>query len=360
MKRQWTPEEANAWYEKQGWLRGFNLVGSKCANRLDMFQKYKSEEKLEQLEKELALAEKIGFNTIRLWSNFDVYYAEEDSYMEIFEKYIELCAKYGQKVMIMLTHEEDLPRGDVFVPKKMGEQEYALGIHFGRIPLTPEQEKLQPKHYMEYPEIKDKFIEMVEKTVSKYAKDERILAFNIWNEPGITIGERSIPLIDELFKLVRSYDPIQPVCADVWRNVKGDKIQTKEEQFAYDNSDIISFHSYQSFDKLVAEINFHKKTNRPLFLTEWLNRVNHNNVFDIYPMLFLSNVSCHCWGFVVGKVQNDEPWPDLWQQWDEGGARNYDFTKWQHDLFRQNFRPYDPYEIELIENFNNIDKKDGR
>ena len=195
MKRQWTPEEANAWYEKQGWLRGFNLVGSKCANRLDMFQKYKSEEKLEQLEKELALAEKIGFNTIRLWSNFDVYYAEEDSYMEIFEKYIELCAKYGQKVMIMLTHEEDLPRGDVFVPKKMGEQEYALGIHFGRIPLTPEQEKLQPKHYMEYPEIKDKFIEMVEKTVSKYAKDERILAFNIWNEPGITIGERSIPLI---------------------------------------------------------------------------------------------------------------------------------------------------------------------
>ncbi len=46
MKTQWTPEQANEWYAKLGWLRGCNFIGSDCANRLDMFQKYKSEEKL--------------------------------------------------------------------------------------------------------------------------------------------------------------------------------------------------------------------------------------------------------------------------------------------------------------------------
>ena len=45
MKEKWTCEQANAWYETMGWLRGCNFIGSDCANRLDMFQQYKSEEK---------------------------------------------------------------------------------------------------------------------------------------------------------------------------------------------------------------------------------------------------------------------------------------------------------------------------
>ena len=111
MKRKWTCEEANEWYSKLEWLRGCNFIGSDCANRLDMFQSYKAEEKLATAERELALCQRIGFNTVRLWANFDVYYAEPDSYMEIFDRYIDLCGKYGQKVMIVLGHEEDLPRG---------------------------------------------------------------------------------------------------------------------------------------------------------------------------------------------------------------------------------------------------------
>ena len=44
-------------------------------------------------ERELALANEIGFNSVRLWASFDVYYAEPESYMEIFEKYISLFLK---------------------------------------------------------------------------------------------------------------------------------------------------------------------------------------------------------------------------------------------------------------------------
>ena len=72
MKTKWTCEQANAWYEKLGWLRGCNFIGSDCTNRLDMFQAYKAEEKLATAERELALCQKIGFNTVRIWANFDV------------------------------------------------------------------------------------------------------------------------------------------------------------------------------------------------------------------------------------------------------------------------------------------------
>ena len=352
MKRRWTETEANEWYKNIGWLRGCNFIGSDCTNRLDMFQKHNAEQKLETAERELALCQKIGFNTVRIWANFDVYYAEPESYMEIFDRYVELCGKYGQKIMVVLAHEEDLPRGDVFVPKAMGEQKYALGEHQGRIPMSEEELAKAPKHYMEYPELRPLYIEMVQRTVRKYAKDERIVCWNIYNEPGITIGERSMELLNLLFDTVRAEDPIQPLTADIWRGVRGDKIQTREEQLALELSDVISFHSYQSYDKLVREIRFHQKFNRPLFLTEWLHRINHNNVQEVYPLLYITGVSNYCWGFVVGKTQTHEPWPSMWTQWDKGEDHGYDFTKWQHDLFRPNLRPYDPREIALIERFN--------
>ena len=361
MKTKWTCEQANAWYEKLGWLRGCNFIGSDCTNRLDMFQAYKAEEKLATAERELALCQKIGFNTVRIWANFDVYYAEPDSYMEIFDKYIDLCGKYGQKVMVVLAHEEDLPRGDVFVPKKMGEQAYALGEHQGRIPLSEEEKAKAPKHYMEYPELHDLYLEMVRRTVRKYKNDERIFCWNVMNEPGITIGtERNMPILRELFETVRAEDPVQPLTADIWRGIKNGDIRTEEEKLALELSDVISFHSYQAYHKLVAEIRFHQKQNRPIFLTEWLHRINHNDVQTVYPLLYITNVSNYCWGFVVGKTQTHEPWPSMWEQWDKGEGRNYDFTKWQHDLFRPNLRPYDPYEIELIEKFNTLAKEEGR
>lgn len=360
MRRQWTVEEVNAWYEKIGWLRGCNFIGSDCANRLDMFQSYKCEEKLATAERELALCRKIGFNTVRIWANFDVYYAEPESYMEIFDRYIDLCAKYGQKVMVVLAHEEDLPRGEVFVPKAMGEQKYALGEHQGRIPMSEEELKKEPRHYMEYPELRPLYIEMVQKTVRKYANDERVFCWNILNEPGIGIGERSIPILDELFEVVRAEDPIQPLTADIWRGVSKGDVNTKEEKHALALSDVISFHSYQSYEKLVREIRFHQKTGRPLFLTEWLHRINHNTIQEVYPLLYITNVSNYCWGFVVGKTQTHEPWPVMWEEWDRGEDRGYDFTQWQHDLFRPNLRPYDPREIALIERFNKCADEEGR
>ena len=111
MKRRWTKEEAWAWQEKVGWMRGCNFIGSDCANRIDMWQSYKSEERLATAEREIALCKDLGFNTVRLIVEFDVWLQERDSFMDILEKYIALCDKYDQKVMIVLANEGQLCRG---------------------------------------------------------------------------------------------------------------------------------------------------------------------------------------------------------------------------------------------------------
>lgn len=353
-KMKWTNQEANDWYQQFGWLRGCNFIGSDCANRLDMFQQYQCEEKLITAERELALARRIGFNTVRIWANFDVYYAEPESYMEIFHRYIELCGKYGQRVMVVLAHEEDLPRGDKFVPKEMGEQKYALGEHQGRFPLSKEEKAKTPHHYMEYPELHDMYIKMVKETVRKYKDDERVICWNIWNEPGITIKDRSIPFLHELFEVVRNERPIQPLCADVWQGMDGGHPHTEQERIALELSDVISFHSYSEFPRFVEQLSYLKQLERPIFLTEWLNRINHNNVAEIYPTLYLENIANYCWGFVLGKTQTNEPWGVMWDQLDAGHGEHYDFTKWMHDLFRPNLRPYDPREVAIIEKFNQL------
>ena len=146
VKRKWSKAKIWEWYNAHPWIRGCNFIGSDCVNRLDMWQSYGSEEKLATAERELALCQKIGFNTVRLWANFDVYYKEPDSYMEIFDRYIDIFARHGMKVMVVLCHEEDLPLGDEFRAKEMGEQTYALGWHQGRTPLTDEEKALMIKH----------------------------------------------------------------------------------------------------------------------------------------------------------------------------------------------------------------------
>lgn len=347
----------HAWYEKLGWLRGCNFIGSDCANRLDIFQSYKAKEKLATAERELALCQKIGFNTVRIWANFDVYYAKPDSYMEIFERYISLCAKYGQKVMVVLTHEEDLPRGEKFIPKQMGEQKYALGYHQGRFPLTEEQKAIPVRHYYEYPELKETFLEFIRKTVRKYKNDERIFCWNIYNEPNINIGDkRAIDILKTLFEVVRAEEPIQPLTADIWQGINDGEIVSEAGKVALELSDVISIHCYSRYEKLVELIRFFQKQNRPIFLTEWLNRIMHNNVAEIYPLLYITNVSNYCWGFVLGKTQTNEPWNIMWD-WEDP---TLDFTKWMHDLFRPNLRPYDPKEIALIEKFNKLAETEGR
>ena len=61
----WSKEKAWEWYKAQPWMRGCNYMPASAANRVDQWQALGCEERFEEVERELALAESIGFNTLR-------------------------------------------------------------------------------------------------------------------------------------------------------------------------------------------------------------------------------------------------------------------------------------------------------
>ena len=155
-----------------------------------------------------------------------------------------------------------------------------------------------------------------------------------------------------MFELVRNINPSQPLTAGVFR-IKGDEsIPLNEvQQYALDNSDIVSYHFYREYNEHIKIIKRLKKEGRPILNTEWLGRCHHNDVFSLFPLFYLEKIGCYNWGFVAGKYQTYEPWEGSWQRYADGTATDVDFTKWLHDLYRPNHRPYDPQEIELIKEF---------
>ena len=101
-----------------------------------------------------------------------------------------------------------------------------------------------------------------------------------------------------------------------------------------------------------------KKEGRPIINTEWLGRVFGNDVFSLFPIFYLEKIGCYNWGFVAGKYQTYEPWEGTWKNYYEGVNTDIDFTKWFHDLYRPNHRPYDPRETDLIKEFCELADKD--
>jgi hypothetical protein len=50
----------------------------------------------------------------------------------------------------------------------------------------------------------------------------------------------------------------------------------------------------------------------------------------------------------------------MWRSYENGhpDTKEWDMTKWFHDLFRPSHRPYDPKEINLIKRFNKLADED--
>lgn len=93
--------------------------------------------------------------------------------------------------------------------------------------------------------------------------------------------------------------------------------------------------------------------------TEWLHRPLHNTVELMFPLFYLERIGCWNWGFVAGLSQTYEPWEGLWRAYEKNN-RIIDISKWQHDLFRPNLRPYDPKEIDIIRDFCTLADHDAK
>ncbi len=357
----WTVEKAWEWYNKQPWLRGCNFMGSDCNNRIDQWQEYGFEERFTTAERELELAASTGFNTIRLIMQFEVWDQEHAGFMKRLDRYLAAAYKCGISSMICFGNDCMVPKDENYVEPALGLQKLNWGYH-GNRRYSPHGPLSSPGYsVLDEEDSAQRFYKMVHEIVSEYAKDPRVVIWDIFNEPGNSRrGNMSMPHMIRFFDIAREIDPMQPLTCAPYKNMTHGRTLTEIEQKALELSDIISYHCYGNFENNIQVIENLRRYGRPLINTEWLNRITHNNVFEMFPLFYLERIGCYNWGFVAGLYQTYEPWENLWARYYKGEAKDVDFTKWQHDLYRPSLRPYDPNEIELIKKYcKYADERDG-
>ena len=201
---------------------------------------------------------------------------------------------------------------------------------------------------------------MVAELAEKYGRDERLQVWNVWNEIGNSNrGNMSVPAMERFFDILREKNVMQPLTADVWSYDGNMDVNSEAGRRALELSDVISFHWYGSFERMVRLIDKLKRFNRPLLCTEWLNRIEGNDVEHLLPLFWLENIGSYHWGLMQGYSQTYEPWGAYFIRQEKG--ENLDLTKWQHDIYRFNGLPYIPREIEVFRRFAELaDKRENR
>ena len=347
--RKWSEEQAWDWYKKQPWLCGCNFMGSDCCNRIEQWQELDFEAHLQTADRELALAASIGFNTVRLILEYTVWKEEHDTFMRRLDQYLSTCAKHGIAALIVFGNDCTVPK-EIYSEPKLGPQTYDIGYHGGKKKSPHAIRSSVGYNPMDDPETEAGYYRMAGEIIEKYAKDPRVVIWDLFNEPGNgNRGSKSLPYMERFFEIAREISPVQPLTAGVWKDCSSG-VKSEIEVRALELSDIVSYHGYSDFESEILKINHLKQYNRPIVNTEWLNRITKNEVAQMLPVFFLERIGCYCWGFVAGKYQTNEPWESLWQMY-ENGNHSLDLTKWQHELFRINLRPYDPAEIEVFKKF---------
>ncbi len=349
----WSEEKAWAWYNARPWMRGCNFMGSDCANRIDQWQKLGFEKRLETADRELALMAGIGYNSVRLILEFICWDQEHDAFMSNLERYLETCWKHDISAMIVFGNDCMPPKNEFWKPLALGEQHYDWGFHGGRSFSQHQQFDAMGYHIMDDPACYERHLMWVREIMEKYRSDERVCVWDLYNEPGAAHREKvTMPHLQGFFRTAREVNPSQPITTAVWRGLGGEEMRLSEvERFALENSDIVSYHSYSSYEVNIRIIKQLKRLRRPVLNTEWLARMLNNTVEEMFPLFYLEDIGCWNWGFVAGLYQTYEPWNGIWQQYEQGKAQNVNFKVWFHDLFRPNLKPYDPHEIELIQKF---------
>ena len=209
----WSEERIWEWYNARPWMRGCNYMSADCVNRVDQWQELGFEERFETTEQELQLMQETGFNTVRLLLEFVVWKEEHDGFMERFERYISLCDKYGMSCMICLANDCMPPRNDPRRIPKIGVQTYDIGYHGGKKASQHGvmTDAYNPHVYLDDPEMRAEYYEMIREIVTKYKDDPRICVWDIYNEPGNRRrGPITMPILKEMFELVREINPSQP------------------------------------------------------------------------------------------------------------------------------------------------------
>lgn len=349
----WSAQKAQTWYAREPFLVGANYTPANAINELEMFQAETFDPKT--IDKELAMAESIGMNTMRVFLH-DLLWQDAAGFRKRLDQFLALCASHHIRPMLVLFDSCWDP-----YPKLGPQHRPTPGIHNSGWVQSPGADALSD--VSQYPRLEA----YVKGVVGAFGNDKRVLAWDVWNEPDNTNDNsygknekkteldaaRKIAIVTNLlpqvFQWARQAGATQPLTSGPWiiggsHDWSNPDKWTPMEKVQFDNSDIITFHQYTTADELARLIPVLQKMGRPVICTEYMARGVNSKFQTHLPIAKRAKVGMINWGFVAGKTQTFLPW-DSWQKPYVNGREP---AIWFHEVFRTDGTPYDPAEIAAI------------
>ncbi|MEX6686357.1 cellulase family glycosylhydrolase [Danxiaibacter flavus] len=338
----WTGKTAEDWYKKQGWLVGANFIPSNAINQLEMWQAETFD--TATIDKELSWAESLGMNTVRVFLH-DLLYAQDSAgFIQRINTFLQIANRHKIKPLFVLFDS----CWDPF-PKLGKQREPKPFVHNSGWVQSPGYDAL--KDSAQYPRL-EKYVKGI---VSHFAGDDRILGWDIWNEPdnptGASYGKVDLPnkvhyvlpLLKKAFEWARQGNPSQPLTSGIWvGNWVAQDSMKPIEKLQIEESDVISFHNYDdpgTFEQKILQL---QRYGKPILCTEYMARPNGSTFQGFLPVAKKYNVAMYNWGFVNGKTQTIYPW-DSWTK-----RYTAEPPLWFHDIFKKDGTPYRTQETDSI------------
>jgi len=339
----WPEKKANEWYAQQPWLVGSNYIPSTAINELEMWQAASFDP--QRIDKELGWAESLGLNTMRVFLHDLLWQQDPEGFRKRLDIFLNIAQKHKIRPLFVLFDSCWDPN------PKLGKQHAPRpGVHNSGWVQSPGADALKdPSQY-------SRLEAYVKGVVGAFAKDQRILGWDVWNEPDNTNGgsysgseppgkeELVRALLPRVFDWAREAAASQPLTSGVWTGdwASPDKLGAMEKiQLAF--SDVISFHSYDGPDVFEKRVLSLQQYRRPILCTEYMARGNGSTFQGTLPIAKKYHVAAINWGLVAGKTQTYLPW-DSWKN----PYTDREPTAWFHEIFRTNGQPYRPEEAAFI------------
>jgi len=339
----WSEQAANDWYKQQAWLVGSNYVPAYAINQLEMWQAETFDPA--QIDREMGWAESIGMNTMRVFLHDLLWQQDADGFSKRIDQFLQVADRHHIKPMFVLFDSCWDPN------PKLGLQHPPVpGVHNSGWVQSPGAAALAD------PAQEARLRDYVRGVVAAFAKDSRILAWDVWNEPS-NLNEGSYSqrepskklqivegLLPKVFQWAREAHPSQPLTSGFWDiDFEHEAPLSRMQQIQVENSDIFSFHNYGWPESFEQEVVYLKKFHRPILCTEYMARSAGSTFDTVLPLAQKHNVAAINWGLVEGKTQTYYPW----ESWRHPYIVEHP-PVWFHDVFHQDGRPYREAEADLI------------
>ena len=339
----WSAPKSNSWYAQQPWLVGSNYIPKSAINQLEMWQESTFDPA--EIDKELTWAAAMGMNTMRVFLHDLLWQQDPSGFQKRIDEFLKITSRHNIRPLFVIFDScwDPLPHLGPQHPPIPGVHNSGWVQSPGAIALTDAKQ---------YPRLKA----YVQGVIGAFAKDDRILGWDLWNEPGAeNAGSYSAEepkdkialvtaLLPQVFQWAREVNPTQPLTSGVWGITPEQREHLgRLQEIQLRESDIVTFHNYGWPENFKTEVAWLKANNRPVICTEYMARSVGSTFDTVLPIAKQERVGAINWGFVAGKTQTYLPW--------ESWVHPYILSEppiWFHEVLRADGTPYRDAEVDLI------------